>query len=113
MRLNYILWVEDLIGIQNSKNIVYKGMDLGCGPYCIFASIFVRMQSKIDFLCFDIDDENIKLAQTNILKNNLVDNIIIEKEINSKFIKFFECLDDLIIKHKNSDKTKTVYKIFL
>ena len=54
-RINYALWIEDLIKHPNLAN----GVDIGCGSSCIYALISCSMNKEWHFDVSDINDENI------------------------------------------------------
>jgi methyltransferase len=70
-RVNYVLWVEDLI----EKKADSYGIDIGCGSSCIYALIACSLNKTWKMLVSDIDQQNIEYATNNIEKNNLTDRI--------------------------------------
>ncbi|XP_013772415.1 methyltransferase-like protein 16 [Limulus polyphemus] len=81
-RLNYILWVEDLLEIvkEDSASDVLEGVDIGTGASCIIPLIACR-KNKWKFVATEVDAESISLAQKNVDNNGLKDSIqIIQTE---------------------------------
>lgn len=74
-RINYILWIEDLLALkkptdplQDPKPTV-RGIDIGTGASCIYPLLGVSMNNW-DFLATDIDPVSIEWAQQNIQRNS-------------------------------------------
>lgn len=102
LRINYILWIEDLIyylGIDK-KNIC--GIDIGTGASCIFCLLAVRMNIEWKMIALEIDKENLMHATENIQQNKLENQIQVVDQENSENI--FEKL----FKRDNSPKTFTI-----
>lgn len=92
--LNYILWIEDLLSVLNINDRVPFGIDIGTGSVCIYCLLASSKGWKM--LATEIDDENIALAQKNITKNEL------ENQITIKSVKDF---DNLLLNVLDSDQT--------
>ncbi|XP_076335087.1 RNA N(6)-adenosine-methyltransferase mettl16 isoform X2 [Tachypleus tridentatus] len=75
-RLNYILWVEDLLEIvkEDHTSDVLEGIDIGTGASCIIPLLACR-KNKWKFIATEVDAESISLAQKNVDKNGLKDFI--------------------------------------
>lgn len=67
LRLNYIHWVEDLIGGQGKPR---KGIDIGTGASCIYPLLGASMNSWY-FLATEVDDICFDYATKNVEQNNL------------------------------------------
>jgi len=67
-RLNYILWIEDLISKPEKAN----GIDIGCGTSCVFALLISSLNKGWRMTVTDIDDENIQWANKNVGNNKKV-----------------------------------------
>jgi 23S rRNA A1618 N6-methylase RlmF len=78
-RLNYILWIEDLL---NSKPNA-SGIDIGCGSSCIFSLLACTLNKKWKMLTSEIDDSNYEYAVNNVKINKLNDQITSMTKINS------------------------------
>ncbi|KAI8885015.1 S-adenosyl-L-methionine dependent methyltransferase [Backusella circina FSU 941] len=77
-RLNYILWLEDIIketvpDYQSSTKI--KGIDIGVGASCIYPLLGCASNSNWSFLGTDINERSIEYATNNIERNKLGDRI--------------------------------------
>lgn len=75
-RLNYILWIEDLLG----KPLKAAGIDIGCGASCVFDLLACSMNKEWRIIASDMNDDNVKWARENVelnsdLKNKIQSNI--------------------------------------
>lgn len=69
LRLNYILWIEDLLAfIQRSDNV--RGIDIGTGSCCVYPLMAVK-KNKWSMIATETDKDSIKCAERNIQKNGL------------------------------------------
>ncbi|RUS81428.1 hypothetical protein EGW08_010812, partial [Elysia chlorotica] len=66
LRLNYIHWIEDIVGTDGKK----WGMDIGTGASCIYPLLASKM-NQWSFLATETDAENIFHAKKNVENNNL------------------------------------------
>ncbi|XP_053376165.1 RNA N6-adenosine-methyltransferase mettl16-like [Mercenaria mercenaria] len=73
-RVNYILWLEDIIGKENGA----KGIDIGTGSSCIYPLLGCRL-NQWQFLASEIDDQNMYFANKNVASNKMEDKITIKK----------------------------------
>lgn len=79
LRLNYIHWVEDLIGHQDSdKSTLRRGIDIGTGASCIYPLLGATLNGWY-FLATEVDDMCFNYAKKNVEKNNLADLIKVVK----------------------------------
>ncbi len=67
-RLNYIMWIEDLLSMPTTAN----GIDIGCGTSCVFSLLICSLNKSWKMTATDIDDENIEWTQKNIRDNHLI-----------------------------------------
>ncbi|XP_071670269.1 RNA N(6)-adenosine-methyltransferase METTL16 isoform X1 [Patagioenas fasciata] len=75
LRLNYIHWVEDLIGHQDGdKQVVRRGIDIGTGASCIYPLLGATLNGWY-FLATEVDDMCFNYAKKNVEQNNLSDLI--------------------------------------
>ena len=91
LRLNYILWVEDLITLLPQENLVFndtdqkqvRGIDIGCGSCAVYMLLGAKIKNW-DFLglCFDSDFENVQSSVENIGMNDLSHKIEVQKVEN-------------------------------
>ncbi|XP_036926081.1 RNA N6-adenosine-methyltransferase METTL16 isoform X1 [Sturnira hondurensis] len=78
-RLNYIHWVEDLIGHQDSdKSTLRRGIDIGTGASCIYPLLGSTLNGWY-FLATEVDDMCFNYAKKNVEQNNLSDLIKVVK----------------------------------
>lgn len=92
LRLNYLLWMEDLLKHAGIKGESITGIDIGCGASCIYCLLAVRMNSNWKMFALEIDEKNVKFARENILRNQLSDNVtvIVQEDNKSIFNKLFD-----------------------
>lgn len=69
LRLNYILWIEDLIKILDVTNEIH-GIDIGTGATSVYMLLGAK-KNNWHMVGTDIDPISIKHAQDNINKNQL------------------------------------------
>jgi len=73
-RLNYLLWLSDLIDNPDMNNDRKQVLDVGVGASCIYPLLgYVNFQW--DFTGTDIDERNIIIARENVKLNKLQDHI--------------------------------------
>ncbi|XP_050295563.1 U6 small nuclear RNA (adenine-(43)-N(6))-methyltransferase [Anthonomus grandis grandis] len=77
LRLNYILWIEDLLGFIQKEGIV-KGIDIGTGASCIYP-LMAAKKNNWKMLATETDDESVVCARKNIEMNNLQELITVKK----------------------------------
>ncbi|XP_078535432.1 RNA N(6)-adenosine-methyltransferase METTL16 [Lissotriton helveticus] len=79
LRLNYIHWVEDLIGHDESdKKMLRRGIDIGTGASCIYPLLGATLNGWF-FLATEVDDMCFNYAKKNVEQNNLSDLIKVVK----------------------------------
>uniref|UniRef100_A0A8B9SMN2 U6 small nuclear RNA (adenine-(43)-N(6))-methyltransferase n=1 Tax=Anas platyrhynchos TaxID=8839 RepID=A0A8B9SMN2_ANAPL len=79
LRLNYIHWVEDLIGHQGAdKAVLRRGIDIGTGASCIYPLLGSTLNGWY-FLATEVDDMCFNYAKKNVEQNNLSDLIKVVK----------------------------------
>ena len=66
LRLNYILWIEDLI---NKKSDV-TGIDIGTGATCVYPLLAAK-KNKWKFLATEADEMSFTWAKHNVDRNSL------------------------------------------
>jgi len=79
LRLNYIHWLEDIVGRERDK----WGIDIGTGASCIYPLLAVKMNGW-KFLATEADPENCMHARKNVEKNGMAKEITVfqvEKEV--------------------------------
>ncbi|CAL1294726.1 unnamed protein product [Larinioides sclopetarius] len=84
-RLNYILWIEDLLTIlpKNSENV--SGIDIGTGP-CAILSLLGSKKNGWHFVSTETADEAVQWAKKNIENNNLESHIKVAKVNKGKVL---------------------------
>ena len=78
LRLNYLLWIEDLLAVTGSKSEVVRGLDIGTGACCIYPILGTR-KNKWLFTATEADQINYESSLKTIEKNNLKESIAIRK----------------------------------
>ncbi|CAH1381535.1 hypothetical protein MTP99_005453 [Tenebrio molitor] len=73
LRLNYILWIEDLLNLSASTQDV-KGIDIGTGASCIYPVIAAR-KCNWSMVATEIDTDSINYASSNVKRNSLENQI--------------------------------------
>lgn len=74
-RLNYVLWVEDLVSQLDVAKDAVCGVDIGTGASCIFPLIACRNNSTWRFIATEVDEGSHNYALDNV-KQNGMDNKI-------------------------------------
>lgn len=69
LRLNYILWIEDLLTISKKEGEI-KGIDIGCGATCIYPLMGAKKYGW-KMVATEIDPSSVKWASKNVQRNNL------------------------------------------
>ncbi|XP_068945733.1 RNA N6-adenosine-methyltransferase METTL16 [Petaurus breviceps papuanus] len=79
LRLNYIHWVEDLIGPwDQARSALRRGIDIGTGASCIYPLLGATLNGWY-FLATEVDDMCFNYAKKNVEQNNLSDLIKVVK----------------------------------
>ncbi|XP_005106285.1 RNA N6-adenosine-methyltransferase mettl16 [Aplysia californica] len=78
LRLNYILWLEDIVGKDPGK----WGIDIGTGASCVYPLLAARM-NQWHFLATEADPENFFHAKKNVGTNEMNDFICV-KQVTSE-----------------------------
>ncbi|KAI8643636.1 hypothetical protein BD408DRAFT_385291 [Parasitella parasitica] len=77
-RLNYILWLEDLIQDTLSKRENCQGIDIGVGASCIYPLLGSATNPTWHFLGTEINQRSVDFANRNVQSNHLEDRITIK-----------------------------------
>ncbi|TMW54116.1 hypothetical protein DOY81_000792 [Sarcophaga bullata] len=95
LRLNYILWIEDLLNWPNKSSVIVKGIDIGCGSSCIY-SLLVAKKNQWQMLALESNEINLKYAQNNINENQLQTLIKLYTQTNKNqiFQEYFNTLQE-------------------
>lgn len=100
-RLNYILWLEDLINdlidinYEGNKRECIRGIDIGTGASCVFPLVICRRNPSWHMLALESDAISAQVALRNLTANQLAERISL---VNSS-----DCLSHLR-REKVSDK---------
>lgn len=81
LRLNYILWLEDIFqafGSQEEKSELH-GIDIGTGATCIYP-LMAAKKNKWRMIGTDNDEESVKIAKENVTTNAL-DELVTGKSL--------------------------------
>ncbi|KAI9920804.1 hypothetical protein PsorP6_000945 [Peronosclerospora sorghi] len=99
-RLNYLHWIEDLLGQADdtafvaqeqdpqtaaSSQTLVTGIDIGTGASCIFA-LLGAVQNKWQFLATEIDAESYACARENVTRNHLETLITVKRTQTNKLL---------------------------
>lgn len=121
LRLNYLLWIEDLLNDLGIKENV-EGIDIGCGSSCIYCLLAVRSQMNWKMFALEIDEENFKFAKDNVERNQLQDRITLVSQKDERIFgtlfesspgdktfcmcnpPFFKSVDDLIGENRSGKR---------
>ncbi|XP_075220827.1 RNA N(6)-adenosine-methyltransferase mettl16-like isoform X2 [Lycorma delicatula] len=85
LRLNYVLWIEDLLANlpPKLKSSDIHGIDIGTGASCIYALLAARKNNWY-MLATEIDEINFEYADQNVAMNSLHDFIKDSLSMNGK-----------------------------
>ncbi|XP_017019005.1 U6 small nuclear RNA (adenine-(43)-N(6))-methyltransferase [Drosophila kikkawai] len=88
LRLNYILWLEDLMEPLKLKEI--RGIDIGCGSSCIY-SLLAAKKNDWHMLALESKLQNIEYARENVKTNQLeaLIDVYTQPDKNSIFKSYF------------------------
>eukprot|EP00055_Hartaetosiga_balthica_P013836 m.72816 g.72816 ORF g.72816 m.72816 type:complete len:540 (+) comp8400_c0_seq2:64-1683(+) len=89
-KLNYVLWIDDLISSMVDVPQEVKGVDIGCGASCIYAFLGIGTFSSWTFVATEADLRSYECASENVKRNGL------ERKIEVVF---------------NSDTAKTICEV--
>lgn len=76
LRLNYILWIEDIL--KELTDVKGKGIDIGTGATCVYPLLGCK-KNNWEFLASEVDETNFTIAEKNIQKNNMQEKIKVKK----------------------------------
>lgn len=69
LRLNYILWIEDLLSILGPGHSIH-GVDIGTGASCIYCLLAAKSKGW-NMVATEIDETSTKFAKANVERNSL------------------------------------------
>ncbi|KAH7924188.1 hypothetical protein BV22DRAFT_1166095 [Leucogyrophana mollusca] len=76
-RLNYVLWLQDIIEVVSSKVDVVRGVDIGTGASAIYPLLACKLDPSWIMTATDIDEASLRSARANVERNNLCDRITV------------------------------------
>lgn len=89
-RLNYLLWIQDLIQCIKPKRDKFHGFDIGVGASCIFPLLGIKIgeqqNEKWTFIASDIDQKSVQFSNKNVIKNKMEQKIKIIHQKNRMHI---------------------------
>ncbi|ORY00924.1 hypothetical protein K493DRAFT_278395 [Basidiobolus meristosporus CBS 931.73] len=74
-RLNYLLWIDDLLQSTKMDQEVVRGIDIGVGASCVYPLLGCRLNRNWHFLGTEIDPRSFSYAKANVERNGLSDRI--------------------------------------
>lgn len=93
LRLNYILWLEDMENALGWKSqTIVKGLDIGCGASCIYPLLgVVHSKHRWRMVGLELMEDSVQWAGRNVEKNGLKDNIEVvqQKSNDGSILKHF------------------------
>lgn len=91
LRLNYLLWIEDILETLNLKEDI-TGLDIGCGASCIYP-LLASKHFGWKMIGSEINPESLEFAQKNVSKNQL--ESLVEIRLAQENSNFFSELPNL------------------
>ena len=93
-RLNYLLWVEDLLGLLPDSDALRAGLDIGAGASAVY-SLLGAAHFKWRMVSTEADSSNFEAATENVQNNKLNSSVkIIKVDKSDIFLKAFESNQD-------------------
>lgn len=88
LRLNYILWIEDLLACvpDAQRRAVVRGFDIGSGASCIYALLGAKLNNW-HILATEVDELSVSFAKENVKCNGLEGNIEVKQVTQGSFLK--------------------------
>ncbi|XP_023015508.2 U6 small nuclear RNA (adenine-(43)-N(6))-methyltransferase [Leptinotarsa decemlineata] len=77
LRLNYILWLEDLLSFIKTEEQV-RGIDIGTGASCVYPLLAARKNNWF-MLATEVDEASATIARSNVEENKLLNLITVLK----------------------------------
>ncbi|XP_014255372.1 U6 small nuclear RNA (adenine-(43)-N(6))-methyltransferase [Cimex lectularius] len=74
LRLNYILWLSDIVQLLRPGQEGASGIDIGTGACCIYPLVAAKRFSW-NMIGTEVDENNFKCAKENVERNGLQDKI--------------------------------------
>ncbi|KAK9239715.1 hypothetical protein V1525DRAFT_436901 [Lipomyces kononenkoae] len=82
-RLNYILWLQDLLDSDSydsnnvNQNTPIWGLDIGTGTSCIYPLLGCRLRANWNFIASDVDNLAVSHAAKAVARNKLAERILV------------------------------------
>ncbi|XP_071944502.1 RNA N(6)-adenosine-methyltransferase mettl16-like [Antedon mediterranea] len=86
LRLNYILWIEDLLrksDIPLDRQIT--GIDIGCGSSCIYPLLGFKLNNW-KFIASEVDSLSLQYAKENVQENNAENFITVYEAVENTML---------------------------
>lgn len=87
-RLNYVLWIQDIIRETAPDVAVVRGIDIGTGASTVYPLLACRLEPTWQFVATDVDKDSLTSARENVSRNHLSDRVIITETSPSKPLLF-------------------------
>ncbi|KAF8805512.1 S-adenosyl-L-methionine dependent methyltransferase [Phlegmacium glaucopus] len=82
-RLNYILWIQDIVHahdyVLGKPRRRVRGIDIGTGSTAIYPFLGCNLESEWEFVATELDDISYECASENVNTNNMQSRIRLEK----------------------------------
>ncbi|KAJ7918461.1 S-adenosyl-L-methionine dependent methyltransferase [Mycena leptocephala] len=74
-RLNYVLWIQDIIRTTDLQGRPLLGIDIGTGASAIYPLLFCRLNPNWSFIATDVDKLSLNSARSNIEQNGFTERV--------------------------------------
>ncbi|KAH7911146.1 hypothetical protein BJ138DRAFT_1185969 [Hygrophoropsis aurantiaca] len=90
-RLNYVLWLQDIVAATFCSNDAVRGIDIGTGASAIYPLLACRLNPSWIIHATDIDDLSLHYARANVDRNNLQNRITVgQTKLNDPIFSIFD-----------------------
>lgn len=88
LRLNYILWIEDLLSCLSKvyRHGTVRGFDVGTGASCIYPLLGAKLNGW-HFLATEVDESSVSFAEENVKSNGLESKIRVKQVTHNSFLR--------------------------
>lgn len=83
-RLNYVLWIQDIVRETASDVPLIRGIDIGTGASVVYPLLACRLEPTWQFVATDVDRDSLISARENVKLNRLSDRVLITETCSSK-----------------------------
>ncbi|CCA72870.1 hypothetical protein PIIN_06806 [Serendipita indica DSM 11827] len=80
-RLNYILWIQDILANSSRPDETVRGIDIGTGASVIYPLLACKLSPSWVFVATDIDTRSLMVAESNVARNGLQNRIIVKQSL--------------------------------